>query len=101
MAIAGQSSMEVTVVGTGQASPTSFNSQQRAYRSSKMAMNPVRLRLTVKLDPSSKGINDYSFFSSESLSVSTISWAFERRMTAFLKSSNSKTSSGTSSSIHQ
>jgi hypothetical protein len=38
------------VAGTGQESPISFNSQRQANWPSKMAMNPVRLWLTVKGD---------------------------------------------------
>ena len=36
------------VAGAGRESQISFNSQPQAYRPLKLALNPVRLRLTVK-----------------------------------------------------
>jgi hypothetical protein len=38
------------VAGAGRESQISFNSQPQAYRPLKLALNPVRLRLTVKRD---------------------------------------------------
>jgi hypothetical protein len=54
------------VAGTAQEIPISFNSQPKAYRPSKMAMNPVLLRLTVQRDQAYNG--------SASQRISSYSW---------------------------